>query len=165
MPLKHCQCQLEMMSENKHVSRRTALRAVGVASAALLAGCSSDSGNGDGDGNATTTDDAGATTVTVGPDNRFVFEPEEVTVSTGDTVVWEFDSPSHNVAAWPDMHETISIPDGAEGFGTMEQGGNAYETVEAGETFDHTFETPGEYVYVCMPHVAQNMVGTVVVEA
>jgi len=164
------------MDGPNHLSRRTALRTVGgVLAASLVAGCSAESGNGngsgneDGDGNGettttTTTTSGPAATAAVGPDGQFVFEPESVTVPAGGTVRWTFESPGHNLAAWPDMHEEISIPDGAEGFGTMAQDGNAYELVDQGETFEHTFETPGEHVYVCMPHVAQGMVGTIVVE-
>jgi plastocyanin len=32
-----------------------------------------------------------------------------------------------------------------------------------GETYEHTFETPGEYRYVCVPH-APTMAGRVSVE-
>jgi plastocyanin len=145
------------MDNERSLSRRNVLRASGgVAAAVLLAGCSADSDDGTEDGG----DDS---TVTVGPDGSLAFEPNEITISTGETVTWEFDSASHNVVGWPDMHETVSIPEGAEGFGTMEQGGNIVETVGEGETFEHTFETAGEYTYVCGPH-ATNMVGTVVVE-
>jgi plastocyanin len=148
------------MTVNK-LDRRTMVKATGaVAAGGLLAGCISDSegtdggGGGDGDGN----------TVSVGPDNSLKFDPEEITVSTGDTVTWEFDSPGHNVSAWPDMSDEVSIPDGAEGFGTMEKGGDEFAKVSKGETFEHTFETAGEYTYVCVPHVGSGMIATVVVE-
>jgi peptide/nickel transport system substrate-binding protein len=39
-----------------------------------------------------------------------------------------------------------------------------FETLAAGETFEHTFETAGEYRYVCVPHAGVGMQGTVVVE-
>jgi len=44
-----------------------------------------------------------------------VFEPEEITISSGETVTWEFESAGHNVSAWPEMNEEIAIPEGAEG--------------------------------------------------
>ena len=36
--------------------------------------------------------------------------------------------------------------------------------VPRGETYDHTFEVPGQYVYVCVPHISQGMMGTIRVE-
>lgn len=159
---------------DEHYSRRRFLASTGVVGVAALAGCSGgggDSGGGGGGGDpateAQTTTASGGNSgnvVQVGPDDQLVFEPGEITVSTGDTVTWEFASPSHNVCAYPDVHDSVSIPDGASGFGTMEQGGDAYALVSQGETYEHTFETAGEYTYVCVPHAASNMVGTVVVE-
>ena len=157
-----------------HYSRRRFLASTAVVGAAALAGCSGggDSG-GDGGGEETTeaqtTTESGGSSggenvVQVGPGGQLVFEPEEITVSTGDTVTWEFASPSHNVCAYPEMNDEVSIPDGASGFGTMEQGGDSFALVSQGETYEHTFETPGEYTYVCVPHVGSDMIGTVVVE-
>ncbi|SEV96456.1 plastocyanin/azurin family copper-binding protein [Halobacterium jilantaiense] len=152
------------------------LKSTGAAVAAtMLAGCSS-GGDGDDGGDSeseetTAGDDggddsgsSGENTVAVSPDGDLNFKPEELTVSVGDTVTWDFQAPSHNVSAWPDMQDKISIPDGAEGFGTMEKGGEAFATVDEGTTFEHTFETAGEYTYVCTPHAASGMVGTIVVE-
>ncbi|MCG1004573.1 MULTISPECIES: plastocyanin/azurin family copper-binding protein [Halobacterium] len=157
-----------------HYSRRRFLASTAVVGAAALAGCSSgggDGGGGGGGGEETTeaqteqaSDDSSGNVVTVGPGGQLAFEPDEITVSTGDTVTWEFASPSHNVCAYPEMNDKVSIPEGASGFGTMEQGGDAFALVSQGETFEHTFETPGEYTYVCVPHATSNMVGTVVVE-
>ena len=146
-----------MMTTDTHLDRRTALKATGgVLAGTALAGCSSDGGNGNGDG---------GNTVAVGPGSDNRFDPEEITVATGETVTWEFESPSHNVCAWPEMvPEEVSIPEGAAGFGTMSQDGSEFAPVDQGETFEHTFETAGEYTYVCGPHVGQNMIGTVVVE-
>lgn len=136
---------------------------------AALAGCSGggsddggENGSDDGDGSANGGD--GDNVVAAGPDGDLVFDPETITVSTGETVTWEFESPAHNVCAYPDMHDAVSIPEGASGFGTMEQGGDEFAVVSEGETFEHTFETTGEFTYVCVPHAASDMVGTVVVE-
>jgi plastocyanin len=101
--------------------------------------------------------------VTAGPGGANVFEPERVTVSAGDTVGWCFESAGHNVSAVPEHSDRASIPDGAEPFASYE-GGAKFRTVGTGETYAHTFETPGEYTYVCVPHATQGMVGTVVVE-
>jgi len=154
------------------------LKSTGAAVAAtMLAGCSGgDGGDSDEDGggggeDTTESDDSGGdggsggdNTVAVSPDGELAFAPEELTVSVGDTVTWEFEAPSHNVDAWPEHQDQISIPDGAEGFGTMPQDGDPYATVDEGETFEHTFETAGEFTYVCVPHAASGMVGTIVVE-
>jgi plastocyanin len=35
--------------------------------------------------------------------------------------------------------------------------------MEVGETFEHTFTVPGTYVYVCVPHAGQGMIGRVIV--
>lgn len=137
-------------------SRRRFVATTGVVGVAALAGCSGGGGGGDGDG--------GGTVVEAGPDGQLVFDPESVTVSTGTTVTWEFPSPGHNVCAYPEMHEKVSIPDGADGFGSMEAGGDRFATVEQGGTYEHTFETTGEFTYVCVPHASADMVGTVVVE-
>ncbi len=104
----------------------------------------------------------GETTVAAGPDGRLVFEPKEVEVAVGDTVVWEFKSAGHNVSAVPKDSEKVSIPNGAKSFASYESG-DLYAVVPEGKTYEHTFETLGEYTYVCIPHVASGMVGTVTV--
>jgi plastocyanin len=148
------------MEASTGVERRTVIGSLGsLALVGTLAGCSTDGGGDGGDGG-----DSGETTVAAGPGGNFVFEPESVTVSTGETVTWEFESPNHNLVAWPDMHDEVDIPDGAEGFGSVPQDGDPFETVPEGETFSHTFEETGEFTYVCVPHASSGMVGTVVVE-
>ena len=143
------------MADEIDVDRRTVLTTTGgVLTAAALAGCG---GGGNGD-------DGAGNTVAVGPNDQFRFDPEEITISVGETVTWEFESSSHNVCAWPTMFDAVSGPVGADGFGTMPQSGSGYEIVDQGETFEHTFETAGEYTYVCGPHANQDMIGTVVVE-
>lgn len=158
----------ETMAEFTSVDRRTVIGSLGsLALVGTLAGCSTDGGGDGGDGSDGSDGGSGGggeTTVAAGPNGDFVFEPETVTVSTGDTVTWEFKSPNHNVVAWPEMHEKVSIPDGADGFGSVEQGGDPFETVPEGETYSHTFEQTGEFTYVCVPHASAGMVGTVVVE-
>jgi len=150
-------------------SRRKFVAGTGAATIAALAGCSGGGGgdggdDGDDSGGDSDGGSGGGNVVAAGPGGDLVFDPETITISAGETVTWEFESPAHNVSAWPDMHEEISIPDGASGFGTMEQGGDEFATVDQGETFEHTFETTGEFTYVCVPHTASGMIGTVVVE-
>lgn len=100
------------------------------------------------------------TAVAVGPNGDLVFEPEAIEVAIGDTVVWNFESPGHNVSARPGASDKVSIPDGAEPFASYE-GDKSYQVVEEGESYEHTFETAGEYTYVCVPHAGQGMIGTV----
>ncbi|MFP8952842.1 plastocyanin/azurin family copper-binding protein [Natrialbaceae archaeon A-arb3/5] len=107
-------------------------------------------------------DEPHVTRVIAGPDGDWSFEPEEVTIGLGETVEWEFDSPGHNVTAHPDADDETSVPEDAEHFASYE-GDDHMAVDEEGTTYEHTFTVPGEYVYVCTPHVPQ-MVGTVQVE-
>lgn len=142
------------------LDRRSMLHTAGVVATALLAGCSSGASPND-------TDDGGddvAATVSAGPGGALAFEPKTVTIERGETVTWTFDSPNHNVSCWPAHGDEIAVPEGADGFGTMDADGDEFSIVEKGETFSHTFETAGTYEYVCVPHVSAEMVGTVEVE-
>ena len=98
------------------------------------------------------------------------YQPRQITVSVGDTVVWENTSArSHTVTATEG-----GIPEAAEFFASG--GFDDYATAEAtwqsdfggrlesGDRFEHTFTVPGAYEYVCIPHREGGMYGTVVVE-
>jgi plastocyanin len=136
-------------------SRRTVLRSVGaIGLAGSLAGCSGGGGS--------ATERPGD--VVAGPDGETVFEPEEYTASVGETVEWYFASPAHNVSAVPDHSDEVTLPDGAAPFASYGPDEGRGTTEPEGTTFEHTFETPGTYTYVCIPHVRVGMVGTVVVE-
>lgn len=107
------------------------------------------------------------------------FRPAAVEVAAGDTVVWGNDgSRVHTVTACDaGERDTVAYCDGrgipssatyfASGGYTSEAA--ALEAwpdggaVSAGEAYAHTFETPGEYPYYCIPHEPAGMVGTVVV--
>ena len=128
--------------------------AVGAAGLASLSGCAA-SANAD--------YDVGMTAV--------AYRPPEVTVSAGEEVVWKnTSSRGHTITAYDS-----GIPDGADYFASggfeSEQAArdgfwneNRSGLVTSGESYRHTFETPGEYRYFCIPHEQANMVGTVVVE-
>ncbi|MBO4248134.1 halocyanin [Halomicrobium sp. IBSBa] len=98
------------------------------------------------------------------------FDPAEITVAAGDTVVWRnTSSHAHSVTAYED-----AIPDGADYFAsggfddepsardgwTNATDGSLYQ----GDTYSHTFEVAGRYRYFCIPHERGGMIGTVVVE-
>ena len=91
--------------------------------------------------------------------------------SVGDTVVWaNSGSRNHTVTGYD-----VGIPDGAEyfasgGFEDEQSARNAWENslggggiVAPGETYEHTFEVPGDYYYFCIPHESAGMRGRVLV--
>jgi len=154
------------------------------AGTAVLTGCTGGNGTGDGtedDGDDGTTDGSEDETengndgdddstedgvpentdVVAGPEGAWRFEPEEIDVSVGDTVVWYFASRGHNVTSHLDADPKCENPEGAEPFKSYE-GDDHMAQNEVDSTFSHTFETPGEYTYVCVPHSTQ-MVGQVTV--
>ena len=96
-----------------------------------------------------------------------VFTPRDMTVAAGDTVTWEIDGDeAHTVTAYEE-----DLPDGADyfasgGFSSEEEAKDnlAEGLIQAGDTFEMTFEEPGTYRYYCIPHEADGMVGTIVVE-
>lgn len=99
------------------------------------------------------------------------FEPMEITVEPGDTVVWKnTSSRGHTVTAYGNV-----IPDEAAffatgGFDTEADARDAWNTggedgiMPIGGTYSHTFEVPGRHEYFCIPHERESMVGTVIVE-
>jgi len=95
------------------------------------------------------------------------FEPQELTVASGDTISFKnVSSEAHTVTAYAD-----EIPADADYFTS---GGLASEEaaqeelsaglVAAGDTYELTLEQPGTYRYFCIPHEEAGMKGTVVVE-
>jgi plastocyanin len=106
-----------------------------------------------------------AADVVVGPEGDLVFEPAELTVPTGRTVTWGFASSGHNVSCRPDHVDGVEIPDGAEPFASYGPDAAPHRShVPQGETYGHTFDVPGTYTYVCVPHADRGMVGSVTVE-
>jgi plastocyanin len=136
------------------MKRRTFLAAAGTAFCAGLAGCGMVGGS----------DDADIEMA------KNAYLPERFEATVGEPVVWVNNgSRGHTVSAYED-----GIPEGANywasgGFeteaaaraGFWEEGGRG--SVRPGETWEHTFETPGEHAYVCIPHERAGMVGVVVV--
>ena len=103
--------------------------------------------------------------VVAAPDGEFVFQPDELTVSVGETVRWGFAKGGHNVSCRPDDASKVVLPSDAEPFATYGPDDDPDVTlVQGGETYEHTFEVAGEYTYVCIPHADSGMVGTIRVE-
>jgi plastocyanin len=67
----------------------------------------------------------------------FRFEERMIEIDRGDSVVWSFVTGGHT---------TTSEPGQAESWDSRAK--------NAGATFRHTFDTPGRYQYVCVPHQA-----------
>ena len=89
-------------------------------------------------------------TITVGTEangGNFGFGPAAVRVSSGTTVVWEWNGlgSSHNVVAEDGSFESELV-------------------LEKGHTFSQTFEEPDIARYYCTPHRTMGMKGAVVVE-
>ena len=85
------------------------------------------------------------------PDGQSVFSPDTLTIAVGDTVRWvnkDTVHPSHDFASVPGPN-----PENKE-----------IKVVElkSGESYEHTFTTPGEYKYFCYIH--QNMAGVIIVK-
>lgn len=124
------------------MNRRTYLAAV-VGASASLAGCADVLGDEDYDVGMTAN----------------AFEPEELTVSVGETVVWRnTSSRGHTVTAYES-----AIPEEAEyfasgGFESEAEARAEWDTtgetgmLGPGEEYEYTFDVPGTYGYVCLPH-------------
>ncbi|MEF8851271.1 MAG: plastocyanin/azurin family copper-binding protein [Haloarculaceae archaeon] len=137
------------------MDRRAFLATSVGAVATALAGCTAGGSSGSGDY------DVGMSTMD--------FLPASLTVEVGETVVWRNTSKQgHTVTAYEG-----AIPEGAEYFATggfdsqsaAEDGwtGGLEGRLSSGQTFEHTFEVPGDYGYYCIPHEPSGMVGTVTV--
>lgn len=148
------------------IERRAFLQTTGaLAAGTALAGCSGGQGEDESDTEESPADteqtpEDSVTEVAVGPEGRLRFEPDEVEISVGDTVKWETMSAGHNVTSHPDASPKCESPEGTEPF-TSYEGDQHFSIMDVGETFEHEFTVPGEYVYVCTPHAGQGMVGTV----
>ena len=85
-------------------------------------------------------------TVEVG-DNYF--EPDDLTIEPGTTVVWEWVGDGHNI-------EPSDIPEESDWEGHMPLEDTGFE-------YEYTFEVEGDYHYVCTPHVGVGMVADITV--
>jgi plastocyanin len=137
------------------MNRRAFLALAGTGVSATLAGCF--------DGEAAAAEDNRVTMTQV------KFRPKELTVSAGTTVTWDnTSSHSHTVtgSGIPDEAEYFASG-GFESYDAAKDGWdkNAGGKLEPGDTFEHTFQVPGRYDYVCIPHLRADMVGVVHVEA
>jgi plastocyanin len=77
---------------------------------------------------------------TVDVTSSFTFEPTERQVGVGDTVIWTFSDSGHTTTAREGQ---------VESWDSTKSGGLFND---AGESFRHTFDRPGRFQYVCLPH-------------
>lgn len=143
-------CRIVVRNSDAY-DRRTVLRVAAGAAGAGMAGLAGCAAGGTDEGSPT---DDGVRTVDVGPDGELVFDPEEVTISVGETVRWVWETDTHNIVV-------DSQPEGANWEGTEGDASTVYDT---GHEYEYTFETAGTYEYICAPHESVGMVGTVEVE-
>ncbi|MFP9193474.1 cupredoxin domain-containing protein [Natronosalvus vescus] len=100
---------------------------------------------------------------------RMEYLPFSYEATVGEPVVWKNTSEAdHTITAIESM-----LPEGATYFATGDY--DDQDTAEAAwhdhhggrlgtrDTYEHTFEVPGTYGYICVPHVGGGMVGEVVV--
>lgn len=138
------------------MSETTRRRLLGVTAAgmAALAGC----GGGDG-GDEYVEED------TVDMTDANQFDPSRIEVEVGTTVTWEnVGNVGHTVTAYDD-----EIPDdgayfASGGFDSEDAAADGYPdegNIAGGESYEHTFETAGEYQYYCIPHEQTGMYGRV----
>lgn len=87
------------------------------------------------------------------------FAPERITVRVGTTVQWKnFGAQPHDATDDPRMAlraEDAAYPQGAKPFDSG--------FLLTGQSFSYTFEVPGIYKYVCLPHEFGGMTGEVIV--
>ncbi len=89
-----------------------------------------------------------AADITMGSGGNLVFEPNEITISAGDTIKFiNGDLPPHNMIV--DGHPELSHGDLA---------------FAAGDSFEVTFPDPGDYEFQCDPHAGAGMKGVIHVE-
>ncbi len=95
------------------------------------------------------------------------FDPVSLTVPAGTTVRWSNQADdAHTVTAY-----RKALPEGAAYFssGGFESEGEARDhlaegLIATGGSYEVTFDQPGTYEYFCIPHEADGMKGTIVVE-
>ena len=86
-----------------------------------------------------------AVDIQMGSGGNLIFEPNEVTVSTGETVTFvNGDLPPHNIVFLE--HPELSHPDLA---------------FMSGEKLPVTFDKPGDYEFQCEPHAGAGMKGVI----
>lgn len=94
-------------------------------------------------------------TYTVEMNDQNVFVPAQLSINVGDTVVWvNVGTAPHTATCDPSQAinaSSVNLPAGAAPWDTG--------ILMGGESGSHTFDTPGEYTYFCIPHEVIGMIG------
>jgi halocyanin-like protein len=106
------------------------------------------------DGTALDLTDHETVSVVVGAEgngNYWAFEPAAIQISTGTTVIWQWNGRggAHNVVS-------------KDGEGPLDSGASV---LGSDVTYSYTFESTGTYLYECVPHEPMGMKGAVLVVA
>jgi plastocyanin len=92
--------------------------------------------------------------------SQLSYKPSSITIKKGEWVTWINNSPyTHTVTCDPSRADNAPqsvLPSGAQPFDS----GDIYN----GRTFAHKFDVSGRYVYFCLHHQDQGMVGDVLVQ-
>lgn len=127
-----------------------------VALTSIIGGCSSDDRNGTSGYGDNGRIDGATVDMTAGGS----FNPREVTIKAGDSILWKNSSKEiHTVSADSARalkKESVSLPSGANSFHSGE--------IQPGKTWRTTFSVPGTYKYVCTLHENRGMTGVVIVK-
>src|SRR5699024_9017461 len=96
-------------------------------------------------------------TITITPD--FTFDPDNVTIDSGDVVLWRNASRSpQTVTADPDKVQDandVSLPEDVKPFDSG--------VINPGDEFALRFDAPGDYTYVSLPRESDGMSGNIFV--
>jgi len=106
---------------------------------------------------------------TIDMTDELVFDPDELTIAPGDTVVWEnVGTIGHSITAYEDEIPEEATYFASGGFEAEADARSAYQAgdpesgdVGGGGTYEHTFEMEGTYEYFCIPHETVGMLGTI----
>jgi plastocyanin len=102
---------------------------------------------------------AGPQTATVNMTDAFQFVPPSTTIKSGGTVTWmNTGSQPHTIT--DDPSKAINAADSA-----LPSGAQAWDSgfINGGQSYSHTFTTPGQYTYFCTPHESLGMVARITV--
>ena len=101
--------------------------------------------------------------VMVGPNNMLIFDPATLPIHVGDTVRWVWATSFHSVVSGTVDALGNRMPDG-KFCSPNNTACDTLQTSNAGDKYEHTFDTTGTFPYYCAPHGNQGMVGSIVVQ-
>lgn len=81
--------------------------------------------------------------------SSFAFNPQELTITAGDEVIWKNEDGTHNVNGSKSVYASNPLSFG--------------NNLGSGWTYKFVFNTAGTYNYQCDPHASMGMVGKIVV--